>query len=162
METVEHLGLRLIKKSNNLDSGEHAEGSLFSTLFALVFHDSIYMNAEDVFISKYQEGPLDFYSPDFFRRRSDQIGSERTLNYSNYVLLLLLEQRLEELEDSFEIVLSQVVELYEKVPDSRPIVGKNKLSRRWHEIFLKELAITQKDSRLLDLNHFASALVVTL
>ncbi|CBY43339.1 unnamed protein product, partial [Oikopleura dioica] len=106
VETVEHLGLRLIKKSNNLDSGEHAEGSLFSTLFALVFHDSIYLNIEDVFISKYQEGPLDFYSPDFFRRRSDQI-----------------EQRLEELEDSFEIVLSQVVELYEKVPDSRPIVG---------------------------------------
>ena len=73
----------MIKKSHNLDSGEHAEGSLFSTLFALVFYDSIYSNTKDVFISKYQEGPLDFYSPDFFNRRRDQIGMECTKNKNN-------------------------------------------------------------------------------
>lgn len=75
----------MIKKSHNLDSGEHAEGSLFSTLFSLVFYDSIYSNVEDVFISKYQEGPCDFYSPDFFRRRSEQIGMKRSRNNTNYV-----------------------------------------------------------------------------
>lgn len=54
--------------------GVHAEGSLISSLFGILFWDVIYDHfVPDVFVSKYQEMPLDLQSSDFYRHREAAI-----------------------------------------------------------------------------------------
>ncbi|XP_068458237.1 fanconi-associated nuclease 1 [Clinocottus analis] len=58
------------------DQGIHGEGSTFSTLFALLFWDIIFMEGiQDVFRNPYQTCPLDLYTDCFYENRKEAIDS---------------------------------------------------------------------------------------
>eukprot|EP00124_Ichthyophonus_hoferi_P001287 Ihof_evm3s63 gene=Ihof_evmTU3s63 len=49
--------------------GIHAENSIFLTLFTVLCWDIIFASIPDVFLTPFQDSPLDLYSDDFFRSR---------------------------------------------------------------------------------------------
>ncbi|GLD58850.1 fanconi-associated nuclease 1 [Lates japonicus] len=58
------------------DQGIHGEGSTFSTLFALLLWDIIFMEGiPDVFRNPYQTCPLDLYTDCFYENRKEAIDS---------------------------------------------------------------------------------------
>nr|XP_061813302.1 fanconi-associated nuclease 1-like [Nerophis lumbriciformis] len=58
------------------DQGIHGEGSTFSTLFALLLWDIIFMDGiPDVFRNVYQACPLDFYTDSFYKNRKEAIDN---------------------------------------------------------------------------------------
>lgn len=54
--------------------GVHCEGAFPITLFATLFWDEIYdMNIPGVWVSLYQDAPLDLYSSEFYKNRKERI-----------------------------------------------------------------------------------------
>ena len=49
--------------------GVHCEGSLWTTLFGLLFWDILFMDVADAFQTAFQTGPLDYGSFDFYNAR---------------------------------------------------------------------------------------------
>ncbi|XP_026220423.1 fanconi-associated nuclease 1 isoform X1 [Anabas testudineus] len=73
--SVEELSLAHYRQQG-FDQGIHGEGSTFSTLFALLLWDVIFMEGiPDVFRNPYQTCPLDLYSDCFYENRKEAIDS---------------------------------------------------------------------------------------
>ncbi|KAM9808172.1 fanconi-associated nuclease 1 [Neosynchiropus ocellatus] len=73
--SVEELSLAHYRQQG-FDQGIHGEGSTFSTLFALLLWDIIFMEGiPDVFRNPYQTCPLDFYTDCFYENRREAIDS---------------------------------------------------------------------------------------
>ncbi|XP_049578012.1 fanconi-associated nuclease 1 isoform X2 [Syngnathus scovelli] len=71
--SVEDLSLAHYRQQG-FDQGIHGEGSTFSTLFALLLWDIIFMDGiPDVFRNLYQACPLDFYTDCFYENRREAI-----------------------------------------------------------------------------------------
>uniref|UniRef100_A0A3Q0SAH7 Fanconi-associated nuclease n=1 Tax=Amphilophus citrinellus TaxID=61819 RepID=A0A3Q0SAH7_AMPCI len=67
-------------RQQGFDQGIHGEGSTFSTLFALLLWDIIFMDGiPDVFRNPYQTCPLDLYTDCFYENRKDAIASRAQL-----------------------------------------------------------------------------------
>ncbi|XP_019969572.2 fanconi-associated nuclease 1 [Paralichthys olivaceus] len=63
-------------RQQGFDQGIHGEGSTFSTLFALLLWDVIFMEGiPDVFRNPYQTCPLDLYTDCFYENRKEAIDS---------------------------------------------------------------------------------------
>ncbi|XP_061532096.1 fanconi-associated nuclease 1 [Phycodurus eques] len=63
-------------RQQGFDQGIHGEGSTFSTLFALLLWDIIFMDGiPDVFRNLYQACPLDFYTDCFYENRREAVDS---------------------------------------------------------------------------------------
>ncbi|KAM9352561.1 fanconi-associated nuclease 1 [Symphorus nematophorus] len=78
------------------DQGIHGEGSTFSTLFALLLWDIIFMEGiPDVFRNPYQTCPLDLYTDCFYENRKEAIDSR---------VQLISEASVETLNDMVEDV----------------------------------------------------------
>ncbi|KAK3608371.1 hypothetical protein CHS0354_030833 [Potamilus streckersoni] len=69
---VEELALEHYKQ-NGYTEGVHAEGSIVSNLFTLLFWDVIFMDIADAFHSPFQTHPLDLETEEFYLRRKQQI-----------------------------------------------------------------------------------------
>ncbi|XP_052244398.1 fanconi-associated nuclease 1-like isoform X2 [Dreissena polymorpha] len=63
-------------KNNGYPEGLHAEGSVVTNLFVLLFWDVMFVDVADVFQGPYQGAPLDLATQDFYRNRS-QVVDER-------------------------------------------------------------------------------------
>ncbi|XP_052242261.1 fanconi-associated nuclease 1-like isoform X2 [Dreissena polymorpha] len=63
-------------KNNGYPEGLHAEGSVVTNLFVLLFWDVMFTDVADVFQGPYQGAPLDLATQDFYRNRS-QVVDER-------------------------------------------------------------------------------------
>ncbi|KAG8012727.1 Fanconi-associated nuclease 1 [Nibea albiflora] len=73
--SVEELSLAHYHQQG-FDQGIHGEGSTFSTLFALLLWDIIFMEGiPDVFRNPYQTCPLDLYTDCFYENRREAIDS---------------------------------------------------------------------------------------
>lgn len=73
--SVEELSLAHYHQQG-FDQGIHGEGSTFSTLFALLLWDIIFMEGiPDVFRNPYQTCPLDLYTDSFYENREEAIDS---------------------------------------------------------------------------------------
>ncbi|XP_055011919.1 fanconi-associated nuclease 1 isoform X2 [Boleophthalmus pectinirostris] len=73
--SVEDLSLAHYQKQG-FNEGIHGEGSTFSTLFALLLWDIIFMQGiPDVFRNPYQTCPLDLYTDCFYENRKEAIDS---------------------------------------------------------------------------------------
>ncbi|KAF7658752.1 hypothetical protein LDENG_00008420 [Lucifuga dentata] len=73
--SVEDLSLAHYRQQG-FDQGIHGEGSTFSTLFALLLWDIIFMEGiPDVFRNPYQTCPLDLYTDCFYENRKEAIIS---------------------------------------------------------------------------------------
>ncbi|KAM8860850.1 fanconi-associated nuclease 1 isoform 1-T1 [Synchiropus picturatus] len=73
--SVEELSLAHYRQQG-FDQGIHGEGSTFSTLFAFLLWDIIFMEGiPDVFRNPYQTCPLDFYTDCFYENRREAIDS---------------------------------------------------------------------------------------
>ncbi|XP_034391995.1 fanconi-associated nuclease 1 [Cyclopterus lumpus] len=73
--SVEELSLAHYHQQG-FDQGIHGEGSTFSTLFALLLWDIIFMEGiPDVFRNPYQTCPLDLYTDCFYENRKEAIDS---------------------------------------------------------------------------------------
>nr|XP_020514088.1 fanconi-associated nuclease 1 [Labrus bergylta] len=73
--SVEELSLAHYRQQG-FDQGIHGEGSTFSTLFALLMWDVIFMDGiPDVFKNPYQSCPLDLYTDCFYENRKEAIDS---------------------------------------------------------------------------------------
>ncbi|XP_029991545.1 fanconi-associated nuclease 1 [Sphaeramia orbicularis] len=73
--SVEELSLAHYRQQG-FDQGIHGEGSTFSTLFALLLWDLIFMEGvPDVFRNPYQTCPLDLYTDCFYENRKEAIDS---------------------------------------------------------------------------------------
>uniref|UniRef100_A0A1A7Z180 Fanconi-associated nuclease n=1 Tax=Iconisemion striatum TaxID=60296 RepID=A0A1A7Z180_9TELE len=73
--SVEELCLAHYRK-HGFDQGIHGEGSTFSTLFALLMWDIVFMDGvPDVFRNPYQACPLDLYTDCFYENRKEAITS---------------------------------------------------------------------------------------
>uniref|UniRef100_A0A8D3E6D4 Fanconi-associated nuclease n=1 Tax=Scophthalmus maximus TaxID=52904 RepID=A0A8D3E6D4_SCOMX len=73
--SVEELSLAHYRQQG-FDQGIHGEGSTFSTLFALLLWDIIFMEGiPDVFRNPYQTCPLDLYTDCFYENRKEAIDS---------------------------------------------------------------------------------------
>uniref|UniRef100_A0A3Q3X4D1 Fanconi-associated nuclease n=1 Tax=Mola mola TaxID=94237 RepID=A0A3Q3X4D1_MOLML len=73
--SVEELSLAHYRQQG-FDHGIHGEGSTFSTLFALLMWDLIFMEGvPDVFRNPYQTCPLDLYTDCFYENRREAIDS---------------------------------------------------------------------------------------
>ncbi|XP_044048491.1 fanconi-associated nuclease 1 [Siniperca chuatsi] len=73
--SVEELSLQHYRQQG-FDQGIHGEGSTFSTLFALLLWDIIFMEGiPDVFRNPYQTCPLDLYTDCFYENRKEAINS---------------------------------------------------------------------------------------
>ncbi|KAM6936969.1 fanconi-associated nuclease 1 [Xenentodon cancila] len=73
--SVEELSLAHYRHQG-FDQGIHGEGSTFSTLFALLMWDIIFMEGiPDVFRNPYQTCPLDLYTDCFYENRKEAIVS---------------------------------------------------------------------------------------
>uniref|UniRef100_A0A3P9KPV2 Fanconi-associated nuclease n=1 Tax=Oryzias latipes TaxID=8090 RepID=A0A3P9KPV2_ORYLA len=71
--SVEELSLAHYRKQG-FDQGIHGEGSTFSTLFALLMWDIVFMEGiTDVFRNPYQTCPLDLYTDCFYENRKNAI-----------------------------------------------------------------------------------------
>ncbi|XP_028264335.1 fanconi-associated nuclease 1 [Parambassis ranga] len=71
--SVEDLSLAHYRQQG-FDQGIHGEGSTFSTLFALLLWDIIFMESiPDVFRNPYQTCPLDLYTDSFYENRKEAI-----------------------------------------------------------------------------------------
>ncbi|KAL3865763.1 hypothetical protein ACJMK2_043119 [Sinanodonta woodiana] len=70
---VEELALEHYKQ-NGYTEGVHAEGSIVSNLFTLLFWDVIFMDIADAFHSPFQTHPLDLETEEFYLRRQQQIN----------------------------------------------------------------------------------------
>uniref|UniRef100_A0AAX7SSH3 Fanconi-associated nuclease n=1 Tax=Astatotilapia calliptera TaxID=8154 RepID=A0AAX7SSH3_ASTCA len=93
--SVEELSLAHYRQQG-FDQGIHGEGSTFSTLFALLLWDIIFMDSiPDVFRNPYQTCPLDFYTDCFYENRKDAIESR---------VQLLCEASVETLQNMLEDV----------------------------------------------------------
>ena len=87
--TVEQVAIYHYKEQENFINGIHCEGALMVTIFFTLFWDIIYsVDIPDVFISKLQYLPLDFYYDDFYENRKntictrlDEIKTEWSLDY---------------------------------------------------------------------------------
>eukprot|EP00056_Hartaetosiga_gracilis_P010790 m.160589 g.160589 ORF g.160589 m.160589 type:complete len:673 (-) comp13385_c0_seq1:1303-3321(-) len=53
--------------------GAHCEGTVFRTLFGLLFWNIIYADVPNVFFTKYQIAPADMFTDNFYLRRKDVI-----------------------------------------------------------------------------------------
>ncbi|XP_075998743.1 fanconi-associated nuclease 1 [Genypterus blacodes] len=63
-------------RQQGFDQGIHGEGSTFSTLFALLLWDIIFMEGiPDVFRNPYQTCPLDLYTDCFYENRKEAINA---------------------------------------------------------------------------------------
>ncbi|CAL9696807.1 unnamed protein product [Knipowitschia caucasica] len=86
--SVEDLSLAHYQKQG-FNEGIHGEGSTFSTLFALLLWDIIFMpGIPDVFRNPYQTCPLDLYTDCFYENRKEAIDSRVDLVSSASVELL--------------------------------------------------------------------------
>nr|XP_046249136.1 fanconi-associated nuclease 1 [Scatophagus argus] len=93
--SVEELSLAHYHQQG-FDQGIHGEGSTFSTLFALLLWDIIFMEGiPDVFRNPYQTCPLDLYTDCFYENRKEAIDSR---------VHLLAEASVETLHDMLESV----------------------------------------------------------
>ncbi|XP_047452503.1 fanconi-associated nuclease 1 [Mugil cephalus] len=93
--SVEELSLAHYRQQG-FDEGIHGEGSTFSTLFALLLWDVIFMEGiPDVFRNPYQTCPLDLHTDCFYENRKEAIGSR---------VQLLSEASVETLNDMLEDV----------------------------------------------------------
>ncbi|XP_070829265.1 fanconi-associated nuclease 1 [Chaetodon trifascialis] len=73
--SVEELSLAHYRQQG-FDQGIHGEGSTFSTLFALLLWDIIFMEGiPDVFRNPYQTCPLDLHTDCFYENRKEAIDS---------------------------------------------------------------------------------------
>lgn len=73
--SVENLSLAHYQKQG-FNEGIHGEGSTFSTLFALLLWDVIFMEGiPDVFRNPYQTCPLDLYTDCFYENRKEAISA---------------------------------------------------------------------------------------
>ncbi|XP_013876955.1 fanconi-associated nuclease 1 [Austrofundulus limnaeus] len=73
--SVEELCLAHYRRQG-FDQGIHGEGSTFSTLFALLMWDIIFLHGiPDVFRNPYQTCPLDLYTDCFYENRKEAIAS---------------------------------------------------------------------------------------
>ncbi|KAM7396874.1 hypothetical protein PAMP_019880 [Pampus punctatissimus] len=73
--SVEELSLAHYYRQG-FDQGIHGEGSTFSTLFALLLWDLIFMEGiPDVFRNLYQTCPLDLYTDGFYENRKETIDT---------------------------------------------------------------------------------------
>ncbi|XP_061891314.1 fanconi-associated nuclease 1 isoform X2 [Entelurus aequoreus] len=73
--SVEDLSLAHYRQQG-FDQGIHGEGSTFSTLFALLLWDIIFMDGiSDVFRNPYQTCPLDLYTDCFYENRKEAVES---------------------------------------------------------------------------------------
>ncbi|XP_076588964.1 fanconi-associated nuclease 1 [Chaetodon auriga] len=73
--SVEELSLAHYRQQG-FDQGIHGEGSTFSTLFALLLWDIIFMEGiADVFRNPYQTCPLDLHTDFFYENRKEAIDS---------------------------------------------------------------------------------------
>lgn len=70
--SVEDLVLRHASRQGWL--GVHCEGSLFGSLFGLLFWDILFCDRPDVFLTSYQVAPLDFGTDHFYRSRQHLIA----------------------------------------------------------------------------------------
>ncbi|XP_032378987.1 fanconi-associated nuclease 1 [Etheostoma spectabile] len=93
--SVEELSLAHYRQEG-FDQGIHGEGSTFSTLFALLLWDIIFMEGiPDVFRNPYQTCPLDLYTDCFYENRKEAIEAR---------VQLLRESSVETLHDMLEEV----------------------------------------------------------
>ncbi|XP_070687037.1 fanconi-associated nuclease 1 [Pempheris klunzingeri] len=73
--SVEELSLAHYRQQG-FDQGIHGEGSTFSTLFALLLWDIVFIEGiPDVFRNPYQTCPLDLYTDCFYENRKEAIDS---------------------------------------------------------------------------------------
>lgn len=64
-----HTALHLIHTSLLSLQGWHCEGSVLRSLFGLLLWEEIFSDQPDVFLTPYQDAPLDLCFPSFFRSR---------------------------------------------------------------------------------------------
>jgi len=107
IESVELLVLRRLKSRFNFDRGLHSEVSVFSTLLSLILYKDILEPVDGVFQTKYQNGPLDFYSASFYQNRRESIVT-----------------RFEQLRgDEFDDILHDIEQLWSKVEQHQDLIG---------------------------------------
>jgi fanconi-associated nuclease 1 len=100
----------------------HTEGSIFSTLFGLLFWDIIYMNIPFVFQTKFQTAPLDFRTDAFYPQRKE-----------------FIDARIEELkmDNKMEEIMKKTWEEFE---------GKANACVQWQRNTLEELVVIAKSA----------------
>lgn len=81
-------------------SGYHSEGGVFSTIFALLFFDIIFMNIPGVFQNPYQVCPFDMETKWFYKHRKEAI-----------------DNRLKMIETEFEYALTFLSEIHSSQTD---------------------------------------------
>lgn len=101
------LALQHYTAEESFHGGLHCEGSLPVTLFAVFFWDELYKTfVPGVFVSKYQDAPLDLFTAEFFDNRKKSIEEkikfiraldldtftdwmqDRFLNYNQYTSVM--------------------------------------------------------------------------
>eukprot|EP00111_Clytia_hemisphaerica_P020957 TCONS_00061786-protein len=80
MSNVENLVLETYKAKGFV--GLHHEGSTLMTLYVLLFWDIIFMNVDGVFLSEYQNAPLDMFTDDFYVKRKDDLDERLHFVYT--------------------------------------------------------------------------------
>ena len=74
---VEMVALQHYTKDEIYSEGLHCEGSLPVTLFGVLFWEELYdYFVPGVFISPFQEAPLDLFTADFFNNRKEKIENK--------------------------------------------------------------------------------------
>ena len=71
--SVEELALAHFKSKGW--KGIHSENSIIKTIFGLLFWDILFMDMPGVFVSPYQNAPMDLGHPCFYEARSQEIES---------------------------------------------------------------------------------------
>ncbi|XP_068595700.1 fanconi-associated nuclease 1 [Brachionichthys hirsutus] len=108
MGSVEELSLAHYRHQG-FDQGIHGEGSTFSTLFALLLWDIIFMEGvPDVFRNQYQTCPLDLHTDCFYRNRKEAI--DRRVQLLSEASVEMLHGMLEDVWTSHERKVCSLVD----------------------------------------------------
>jgi len=129
--SVEQLVLERAQTKLKLDSGAHAESALFSTILSLLLAKQILdTKVDQVYQTPFQDGPLDFFTKDFYTSRKEQINA-----------------RFAQFSEEMDETLAEMEEVWESHPDG--IIGMTySLSRDnldWDKIaaFCRCLGVTK-------------------
>ena len=116
--------LRRLKDRFSFDCGLHSEVGLFSSLLSLLLYEEIINGEiEGVFQTKFQAGPLDFFSKSFYQNRKEKID-EKFLKLSG---------------DGFEEILRNMEKIWNDMEERGKITGVSYTKEggdiEWEQIF---------------------------
>jgi len=106
--SVENVALAKLKNQCQFDKGIHSESAIFSTILSLYIKDEIQdYSIEGVYQTIFQNGPLDFYTREFFKSRK-----------------VILKKKFKDLEEDLESALEVMEKVWDEFEDGG-LIGMN-------------------------------------